>query len=379
VLSEQEAKSDVKVETVIWCLIGKKAGDNTQVRALAAATASATGFRVEEKSINARPWELLTHLTLGPSLAGINTSDSSPLKAPWPDIVITAGRRNEPVAQWIAGQSGGNSRLVHIGRPWAPLASWDLVVTTAQYFLPQASNIVHNSLPLHVVAPEGLDEAASRLRERLQAMPRPWIALLVGGNSGRFVFTAAKAARLGQLASEVAKRTGGTLVFTDSARTPPEAGDAVAAQLVEPKVCYRWGQNGENPYQGLLGAADAFIVTGESMSMLAEAAGSGQPLFIFDVSDQTQPWWRHAHNFRWAPLSFRLAMRFGPQRMRRDIGKIQSALVEEERALWLNQSTVESVQLESVASTTGRESAALIAQRELALSAEAVRQLLPAG
>ncbi len=121
----------------VWCLLGKKAGDNTQVRALA----EELGWGYEEKHIAARPWELLCHLGGGVTLAGIDRSRSSALAAPWPDIVLSAGRRNEPVARWIQRQSGGRTRLVHIGRPWAPLSAWDLVITTPQYFLPEQANI----------------------------------------------------------------------------------------------------------------------------------------------------------------------------------------------------------------------------------------------
>ena len=52
----------------VWCLLGNKAGDNTQVRALAAAL----GWPCIEQRIHARPWELWTHLLPEPGLAGID-------------------------------------------------------------------------------------------------------------------------------------------------------------------------------------------------------------------------------------------------------------------------------------------------------------------
>ncbi len=265
----------------VWCLLGKKAGDNTQVRALA----EELDWGYEEKHISARPWELFSHLGGGVTLAGIDRSRSSALEAPWPDIVISAGRRNEPVARWIQRQSGGRARLVHIGRPWAPLSAWDLVITTPQYFLPQQANIVHNSLPLHRVSADDLSSAGEQLRARIAGLPRPWVAVLLGGDSGRFVMTASKARRLGALAQDLAAAAGGSLLVTDSPRTPRRAGDALQAQLQAPHFCYRWGSGKVNPYRGLLALADAFVVTGESMSMLGEAADTGRPLYIFDVGD----------------------------------------------------------------------------------------------
>ena len=365
-----------EVQLTVWCLLGDKAGDNTQVRALAAELGSAS----VEKLITARPWELLAHLGVGPTLAGIDDSKSSDLQAPWPDLVITAGRRNEPVAQWIRQQSAGFTRLIHIGRPWAPLSDWDLIVTTPQYFLPQQDNILHNSLPLHRVSQEELNNAGMRLRPHLANLPRPWLAVLVGGNSGRFVVTPDKTRRLGSLAANLASAAGGSVVCAESARTPRAAGDALQAQLTAPNLHYRWGSGDDNPYRGLLALADAFVVTGESMSMLGEAVDTGRPLYVFDVGDGAARWWTLPHNYRYKPLSHRLAMRLGPIRMRRDIGNMQNILVDGGRAQWLDRSMIDA------AADTLRVSAAVLpavvnvsestAHNELKRTARAVRQLL---
>jgi uncharacterized protein len=362
------SQGDVKV----WCLLGKKAGDNSQVRALA----EELGYGYEEKHIFARPWELLTHLGSRPTLAGIYRDNSCPLQPPWPDLVISAGRRNESVARWIRQQAGGGTRLVHIGRPWAPLQEWDMVVTTPQYFLPHQPNILHNTLPLHRLSAAELTAAAQALRPRLAALPRPWIAVLVGGDSGRFVFTAGKAARLGGLASQLGAASGGSLLVSDSPRTPRAAGDALQEQLAGPHFCYRWGDAGENPYRGLLALADAFVVTGESMSMLGEAVAMGKPLFIFDVGDGDARWWSLRHNYRYKPLSYHFAMRFGPRRMRRDIGNIQSALVADGRASWLESAVIATAgqALQRGNGLDGPPGSS--AERELQRTAAAVRQLV---
>jgi mitochondrial fission protein ELM1 len=92
----------------------------------------------------------------------------------------------------------------------------------------------------------------------------------------------------------------------------------------------------ENPYRGFLGLADRFVVTGESMSMLAEAAAMARPLYVFDPAERGAWWWR-AHNYGVKPLSHRLAMRLAPRRMRRDVGRIQAALVAQGQARWLEE------------------------------------------
>ncbi|MHA7817800.1 MAG: mitochondrial fission ELM1 family protein [Pseudohaliea sp.] len=350
-----------------WCLLGRKAGDNAQVTALA----DALGWPWEPRHVAARSWELLPHLALRVTLAGIDRAASSPLAPPWPDLVLTAGRRNEPVARWIRRQAGGTTRLVHVGRPWAPLDSWNLVVTTPQYFLPAAPNIRHNTLPLCDLQPDALAAAGEALAPRLATLPRPWIAVLVGGDSGKYVYTAAKGRRLGALARRLAAANGGSLLVTGSPRTPPAALDALAGEVDVPHLLHRWGE-GANPYLGLLALADAFVVSGESMSMLAEAQTRGRPVYIFDPGDGGTPWWRLRHGWRYKPLSHRLAMRFGPRRMRRDIGRIQDALVASGAALWLDEEA-------SVAPLPAAGTAGAVCAQELAASAAAVKALFQAS
>ena len=323
------------MQAKLWVLLGHKAGDNAQVLALA----EALGWPREDKHIVAKPWEIVPHLLLGPTLAGIDRRCSSPLGPPWPNLVISAGRRNEPVARWIRAQAGGAVRLVHVGRPWAERGTFDLVVSTPQYFLAEAPDVLVNPLPLHRITRARVDAAAARLASRFAHLPRPLTTVLIGGNSGPFVLTPDKGRRLAAGVNALLQQTGGAALVTGSRRTPQAAAEAVRAALdgpAETQFGHDPDPDGENLYEAFLGLADRFVVTGESMSMLAEAGSLGRPLYIFDPGDGPGPWWRHAHNFRSKPLSHALAMRLAPVRMRRDISRIQSALVAEGRARWLD-------------------------------------------
>ncbi|MEM0955292.1 MAG: ELM1/GtrOC1 family putative glycosyltransferase [Pseudomonadota bacterium] len=357
-------------EPQLWCLLGKKAGDNRQIKALA----DALEWPCEDKHIVAQPWELATNLGLGVTLAGIDRANSSPLQPPWPDMVLTAGRRNEPVARWIRRQSGGLTRLVHIGRPWSPLLAWDLIVTTPQYFLPRWPNVRHNRLPLNNLSASQLETAAASWQGRIADLPSPRIALLVGGDSGKFVFTKAKASRLGRLANALANEAGGSILMTDSARTDVLAGDSLLAELTVPHHAHRWSRAQEseieNPYLAFLGLADAVIVTGESMSMLGEASVTGKPLYIFDMDDASEGVWHLPHSYRYKPITHRLAMRLAPRRMRRDVGNIQKALVQSDVARWLDEDTRLNVE------TLAHAGHGALCRQELWATAQAVKQLL---
>lgn len=319
-----------------WLLLGHKAGDNNQVLALI----EGLGWSAVEKRIRYRDWELAANLLLRVTLAGIDVAGSDALEAPWPDLVITSGRRNEPVARWIKKQSGGRTKLVHVGRPWAHPRLWDLVVTTPQYRVPAGPNVLTNALPLHRLTRARLDAAAGEWTPRLNGLARPWVAVLVGGDSGPYVFDEEKAERLGREAARMARAAGGSVLITTSARTSAEAVAALVGAIDAPSHVFKWGDDPDaNPYLGYLALADEIVVTGESMSMLTEACFTGRPVHVFDLGEDDAPWWRQAGAFRWKPLSHRVGTALGPARMARDVRRIQERLIEEGRAVRLGETS----------------------------------------
>lgn len=344
--SAASARKAVKPPRV-WLLMGQKSGDNQQVLALA----EALGWGHDIKRFAYRSSELWSNLFLGPTLLGVDRRNSSALLPPWPDLVISAGRRNEPVARWIQRQAAGQPvKLVHLGRPWAALRHFDLVISTPQYNLPEGANVLVNSLPLHRASGRRLEAAAAEWEEDLAGLPRPLTALLVGGNSGPYLFDRPTARRLAERCNGYLAKAGGSLVVTTSARTPKEASETLSAALSGTHRIFPWdpGQT-RNPYFALLDQAQAIIVTGDSTSMLAEASSTGKPVYIFgfgrgrfamcpeDRGDGVPPlddfcFWRPG---RWKAFISRLALTYGPKRLTRDIRKLQAELIADGRAAWL--------------------------------------------
>ena len=325
-----------------WLLMGHRAGDNSQVQALA----EALGWPYEVRRFVYRPTELLTNLTVPKTLAGIVRAKSSKLEPPWPDLIISAGRRNEPVCRWIQRQAKGQRvRLVHCGRPWARILNFDLVVTTPQYRLPQRPQVLHNATPLHRVTEGRLEAEGALWRDRLAQLPQPYVSVIIGGNSGPFSFDQRGAARLGLQASALAKKLGGSLLITTSARTPPATIGVLEDSIDVPSYLFRWRKDAEeNPYFAFLDLAERHIVTGDSMSMLTEACATRKRVYIFDLGEGhlamragappvKRPLIPEADNIR--GFWYRQMMKYGPQRLSRDIRLIHARLVEEGRCAWL--------------------------------------------
>ena len=336
---------------LVWLLMGNRAGDNSQVLGLG----EALGWPLVRKHFVYTRYEKLVNLPFGAHLLGVDAARSDSLEAPWPDLVISAGRKNEPIARYIRKHADKPVRIVHVGRPWARVETWDLVVTTPQYRLPEDPNVLHNETPLHRVTRDRLEEAADQWRERVADLPRPLIAVLAGGNSGPYPFDRASGERLAAEADALARELGGSLLVTTSARTLPETTEALFSKIESPSILYRWKKDDpDNPFFAFLGLADRVIVTADSVSMMTEACATGRPVYLYDTGEgrtsmKPNPWpdGEESENeqdaggglglSRWHLKAhiYRLTMRLGPQRLTRDIRIVQQLLVDTKRAVWL--------------------------------------------
>jgi uncharacterized protein len=333
----------------VWVLECHRAGDRAQSVGLA----HALGWPFELKRIVHRWYEFVPNMLIEARPIGVDRERSSPLLPPWPDLVISAGRQNENVAKWIGRQSRGRTRIVLVGRGWTRPGTVDLVVATPQYRLKPHPNLLINELPLHIRDQAGQARAAAIWGPRWAGLPRPWIAVLVGGSSGPYLFDAATAERLGREASALAKAVGGSLLITTSSRTRPTVVPALRDALSAPAFLHEWrrGQD-ENPYQALLALADRFVVTGDSMSMLAEAAGTCKPVQIFEfgsglvpmhgpwsASLESRAWGRWLRLLRQRPRAIVNAIAIALPAVRinraRDIRIVQDILIRSGRAVWM--------------------------------------------
>jgi mitochondrial fission protein ELM1 len=263
----------------VWILLAKGVGGNAQMFNLA----DALGWPCERKRVVYNRLERLPNLLLGDSSLSVDRKKSDALEPPWPDLVIAASRRSAPVARWIRKQSGGRTRLVHLIHTMAPLDRFDLIITTPQCCLPELPNILHNVGPLNRPDLERLRSAGEQWLPRLGELPRPFVVLLVGGNSSTYELDAESAARLGREASALARDRGGSLLVSTSPRTPAAAADALCRAIDVPSYVYRWKRDDpDNPYAAFLALADSLIVTVDSASQLVEACATGKPVHLFE-------------------------------------------------------------------------------------------------
>lgn len=269
-------RNDEAIE--VWVLADDRTGNVAQC----VGVAEALGLPFAVKSIRYGRLARLPNLLRGASLIGLEPDSRAALGAPWPRLVIAAGRRTAPVARWIKRRCG--AKLVQIMDPGpGGRADFDLIAAPSHdnRGLEGQGNVVSIIGAPHRVTPTKLAAAAAEWRDRFAHLPRPWVGLIVGGTTKNRPFTPALARTLGERAGALASAAGGSVLVTTSRRTGAEAEAALLAGLPEPRFVHSWQAGGDNPYFGFLALADALIVTGDSVSMACEACATPAPVYLF--------------------------------------------------------------------------------------------------
>jgi mitochondrial fission protein ELM1 len=245
---------------------------------------AALGWPVEHKYVHMKPEWVLGKPRYRPSLDHLDLDRSDPLEAPWPDLIITVGRRPSMVALWVRNQSGNRTKIVLVGKPSGYMLHFDLVVASAENQMPPLRNFQPTRLPLMRIAPGDVAAEAEAWRVRFDQHQRPLIAILVGGETNPFIMNRKVARALVATVRWVVEDLGGTPYITTSRRTTPEVLEVLRSELPDGSVYYEWKPDAlENPYRALLGSADGFIVTGDSVSMMVEVICLHKPLAIFPL------------------------------------------------------------------------------------------------
>lgn len=268
-------------ERTIWVVTDGKPGMENQCLGLAEALMAAGNPAPLVKRIVPRfPWTVLPPaFWWAPLFAPGPAGDA--LAPPWPDILIATGRQTVAPALAIKKASGGRTFCVQIQNPVTGRDRFDLLAIPAHDGV-SGDNVIVTQGALHRVTAEKLASEAEKFAPALVHLPRPLVAVLIGGTNGQYTMTETVTRKLAADLAGLCRRHGAGLAVTASRRT----GDANAAILRDSlSTCpaHVWDGNGDNPYFGFLGLADAIVVTADSVSMVSEACATGKPVYVVDL------------------------------------------------------------------------------------------------
>lgn len=266
-VAPQEAPAAPLIEA--WVVSEPYAGLQAQGLGLAEAAA----FRPIMQPLQPRfPWRYLAARFWPQPLAAL---PEETMAAALPPVVVGCGGAGAVV---VAALRKRGSAAVQVQHPRIDIRRFDVVLAARHDGL-SGPNVVVTRTALHRVTPARLADAAARWAGKLSHLQRPLVAVLVGGDSGRYRFGRREAAKLAhELAAMMeADRVG--LALTPSRRTGSEE-QALLRQVLEPRGGWIWDGTGENPYFGLLALADVIVVTIDSVSMVSEAVATSAPVML---------------------------------------------------------------------------------------------------
>lgn len=260
-----------------WVLSDGKPGMENQCLGLA----EALDLDAVIKRVKTRfPWSVLPPQLWLRALAAPGRK-GDPVAPPWPDLLIASGRKSVALSVAIRRASGGRTFTVQIQNPTVPPDRFDLVVVPRHDRL-SGPNVIVTEGALHRVTPQRLSAEAERFRNSLSNLPRPLVAVLIGGSNGQYRMTRAATERLGDALIRMARKYGAGLAVTPSRRTGKD-NEARLRRKLSDAPAVMWDGAGDNPYFGYLGLADAIVVTCDSVSMASEACSTGKPVYVFDL------------------------------------------------------------------------------------------------
>lgn len=275
-----------------WLLLDDRAGNRSQCIGVG----NALGLPYEEIELSYAWAANLPNWLLGASFIGVNNSSKKSLIPPWPDLVITAGRRTAPVARKIKQRSKGKTKLVQIMWPGASgISEFDLIAVPKHDGVEKRHNVINTLGSPHPVTQEKIQAFKKDWEPRFTKYLKPRIAVIIGGSTKNRTFTDDMARELASKVSHMANDAGGSLLVTTSRRTGPAATTLINA-LSAPAEVYQWGDNTENPYPAILACADVTVVTGDSMSMCSEACSGEGPVYIFAPPGLITPKHKRLHD-----------------------------------------------------------------------------------
>ena len=258
-----------------WIISDGRAGNDVQSRGVC----DALGLDYVIKPVAPRGiWKALAPWVPVNPAEGFGTA-SSLFRAPWPEFAVAIGRVTIPYVRKLKALAGLGTYTVILLDPKVNTRTADLFWVPVHDAL-RGPNVITTLTAPHSFSPARIAELRASLPSAIAALPRPRIAVSLGGPNDEYRYTPEAVAKLASALQSLAT-LGAGLMITPSRRTPPAVADLIR-EVTEGRPRVFWDGTGENPYPSFLAHADAFVVPADSVNMTGEACATGKPVYVFE-------------------------------------------------------------------------------------------------
>jgi len=264
----------------ILVLLHRKPGHNQQARAIAETLSDQTGRRIREHRIESSEAGFMLRRLFGSSPRVPELEKIA--------VVVAGGWLPTRVARGLIRQRPG-IRLILSGRKAGPPPEHGGVVVQCEHFgLPAAPGRLLSLLPLNQGGADHEGDTTA-WSDWLEAPRR--FAVLIGGSSKSHRLTRETARQLATEASQWASAHDARLLVVTSRRSAAMT-PTLREGLQETDLLYAFERDDpHNPYRLALEQADQLLVTGESESMLADAASRNRGFLVWPLPRKPAGLW----------------------------------------------------------------------------------------
>jgi KDO2-lipid IV(A) lauroyltransferase len=214
------------------------------------------------------------------------------LAAVKPDFVVSAGSRVSAVNYWMTHDNLAKS--IHILRPgFFPFRDFGMLILPKHDLKEgqiRPKNVVMTNAAPNLIDKVYLDENVKGLLNHyshLKMNLRNKMGVLIGGDTKGIVFSEQQIRRVIHQIKEISGRYNLELIVSTSRRTSGQVEQALMSEFKDFDRCALLiianRANVPEAIGGILGLSTLVVVSGESISMVSEAASSGKKVVVFPV------------------------------------------------------------------------------------------------
>lgn len=212
------------------------------------------------------------------------------------DIVISSGSSLAPLNIFLAREC--SAKNVVIMKPGlAALRNFTLAVIPAHDRPKRAKNILVTAGAPNRITREQIKNESERFLSLLNLKAVPRLALILGGDNADFQMDTGLMREVIAQVKSVSMKFGVEILATSSRRTPADVEKLLKDEFAANPACRLLIIANENNMEGaipaFLGLCDVILVSGESMSMVSEAASSGKAVLVFSLKKKHNKATRH--------------------------------------------------------------------------------------
>lgn len=206
------------------------------------------------------------------------------IKKTYADIIISCGSQAAPVNILLSGENCARS-ITLMKPPLLSVRNFDIAIIPEHDRPRRRENIVKTIGTPSMISPEKIENDLISLGKAVELGRKKNIGLFIGGDNKNYSIDIPLMEKVLEGVAGAARELDANILATTSRRTSAEVSGLMKSMLGrDPRaklLIIAAERNPEWAVGGILGASSVVIVSGESTSMLSEAAGSGKHVIAF--------------------------------------------------------------------------------------------------